>query len=142
VRRRDLLPGDGRHLGRAHRGRDGAHAGRREDHHALSCRRAADREPVLIDRSTRRRGLPLAAAFSFLRGSWRGARGGCALLCYRPSPVRRVETRGPVKITVDRTLSLVALLVAIGSVAVVVQQGRQARDAHSAAVLPYVNVVL
>ena len=47
VRGRDVLPGDGRHLGGAHRGRGRAHADRREDHHAVSGRRSADREPVL-----------------------------------------------------------------------------------------------
>ena len=47
VRRGDVLPRDGRHLGRAHRGRGGAHARGREDHHAVPRRGAADREPVL-----------------------------------------------------------------------------------------------
>ena len=47
VRRGDLLPRDGRNLGRAHRGRGRAHARGREDHHAVPRRGTADREPVL-----------------------------------------------------------------------------------------------
>ena len=35
VRGRDVLPGDGRRIGRAHRGRSRADAGRREGHHAF-----------------------------------------------------------------------------------------------------------
>lgn len=46
------------------------------------------------------------------------------------------------KITFDRALSLVALLVAVGGLAVVLHQGRLMRDAQSAALLPYVNVAL
>jgi Xaa-Pro dipeptidase len=42
VRGRDLLPGDRRHLGRAHRGRGDPDAERREDHLAVPGRRAAD----------------------------------------------------------------------------------------------------
>jgi hypothetical protein len=47
-----------------------------------------------------------------------------------------------VKITFDRALSLAALLVAIGGLAVVVEQGRTASDAQSAAVLPYVTIAI
>ncbi len=47
VRRRDLLPGNRRDIGGAHRGRGRAHADRREDHHAVPCGGAADRESVL-----------------------------------------------------------------------------------------------
>ena len=47
VRGRDLLPGDRRHLGRAHRGGGGPDAGGREDHHAVPGRGAAGCEQVL-----------------------------------------------------------------------------------------------
>lgn len=43
---------------------------------------------------------------------------------------------------IDRTLSIAALFVAVGSLAAVVHQGRLTRDAQSAAVLPYVHVAL
>ncbi len=48
VRAGDLLPGEGRVLGRAHRGGDGRHQGRAACHHAVPGRGAAHREPLLM----------------------------------------------------------------------------------------------
>ncbi len=49
VRGRDVLPGEGRHLRRAHRGRGGADAAGREGHHAVpgagTCRSRTNTEP-------------------------------------------------------------------------------------------------
>ena len=47
VRGRDILPGDRRRLGGAHRGRGRADARRRQDHHAVPGAGTADREQVL-----------------------------------------------------------------------------------------------
>ena len=50
VRRRNLLPGQRRRVGRAHRGRGDPHADRAESDLAVSGARAADRQSVLSER--------------------------------------------------------------------------------------------
>ena len=52
VRGRNLLPGERRRVGRAHRGRSDPHAERTEGDLAVPGAGAADRQPVLTDRGT------------------------------------------------------------------------------------------
>ena len=59
VRRRDLLPGDRRHLGGAHRGGGDPDAERPADHLAVSGRGTADRQPVSRRKMTRMMLLPV-----------------------------------------------------------------------------------
>ncbi len=60
VRGGDVLPGERRRLGGAHRGGGDRHAGRGADHHAVPGERAADRQPVLSYAAGLGRGRPPA----------------------------------------------------------------------------------